>query len=326
MNFKKLLFTSLFFTICLSLNFSQAKSRPVVDMISATAVSTNKIKITWKIPKTFYSTSATSAASSTAKSSAVTENSTVDSILVYKSTLPISAQTLEKAVLIARLPPKSCQYIDTVTSFREYYYAVLAKLNDGSVYKIILPSINTTVKGVKVEKPAQIEEKSQEQIEAETPKIYNEGIIREFPLPYIDLVENFEKKPNNLKPEVIEAGKKLAEGEKLKKEKLLPYYFDEDLVSPSGGDDYYLFEILKNYFVKKNYKESTSALQKFLSVNRSEQTTNRAAFYLAESQYFLGNYRSALTMFLFVENDYPLLCKKWINSTLDFYQIPGTAK
>ncbi len=318
MNFKKTFFASIFFTICLSLNFSQAKSRPVVDMISATAVSTNKIKITWKVPKTFYATPSTQTPASS--------GSAVDSILVYKSTVPISAQTLEKALLTARLPPKSCQYIDTVTSFNEYYYAVLAKLKDGSVYKIILPSINTTVKGVKVEKPAKAEEKSQEQIEAETPRIYNEGTIREFPLPYIDLVENFERKPNKLKPEVIEAGKKLAEGEKLKKEKLLPHYFDEDLVSPSGGDEYYLFEILKNYFVKKNYKESAAALQKFLSVNRSEQTTNRAAFYLAESQYFLGNYRSALTMFLFVENDYPLLCKKWINSTLDFYTIPGTKK
>ncbi len=318
MNFKKTFFASIFFTFCLSLNFSQSKSRPVVDMISATAVSTNKIKITWKIPKTFYAASS--------DKSAASATFAVDSILVYKSTVPISAQTLEKAVLVAKLPPKSCQYIDTVTSFKEYYYAVLAKLKDGSVYKIILPSINTTVKGVKVEKPVKIEEKSEEQVEAETPKIYNEGTIREFPLPYIDLVENFEKKPSKLKPEVIEAGKKLAEGEQLKKEKLLPYYFDEDLVSPSGGDEYYLFEILKNYFVKKNYKESATALQKFLSVNRSAQTTNRAAFYLAESQYFLGNYRSALTMFLFVENDYPLLCKKWINSTLDFYTIPGNKK
>lgn len=323
MNFKKTFFASIFFTICLSLNFSQAKSRPVVDMISATAVSTNKIKITWKLPKSFY---AASSSKSTGGSEAGSKALTINSILVYKSTVPISAQTLDKAVLAAKLPPKTCQYIDTVTSFKEYYYAVLTRLSDGSVYKIILPSINTTVKGVKVEKPVKIEEKSQEQLEAETPKIYNEGIIREFPLPYIDLVENFEKKPNKLKPEVIEAGKNLAKGEKLQKEKLLPHYFDEDLVSPSGGDEYYLFEILKNYFVKKNYKESALALQKFLSVNRSEQTTNRAAFYLAESQYFLGNYRSALTMFLFVENDYPFLCKKWINSTLDFYTIPGSQK
>ena len=132
----------------------------------------------------------------------------------------------------------------------------------------------------------------------------------------------FEKKPSKLSAEVVNAGKSLAGKTSIQKEKLEPYYFDEDITSPSGGDDYYLFEILKNSFVKKNYEASIIELKKFLSVNRSEETTNRAAFYLAQSQYFTGNYRSALTMFLFTQDTWPILCKKWINSTLDFYTIP----
>ena len=281
--------------------FSQSVSRPIADMVSAKAVSTNKIKVSWKLQK----------------------SPDVVSVLIYKNTEPFSAATIESSSPVAGVSPEVFQYIDTVKDFNEYYYAVLAKLKDGSVYKIILPSINATVKGVKVERPATVPEKSDEQIEREKPKIYTDGTMRERPLPYIDLIEDFEKKPNQLKPEVIEAGRKLAEGERLPKEKLLPHYFDEDLVSPAGGDDYYLFDILKTYFVKKNYKAAVPALQKFLSINRSEHTTNRAVFYLAESQYFLGNYRHALSMFLFVEDAYPVLCKKWINSTLDFYTIPS---
>ena len=214
------------------------------------------------------------------------------------------------------------QYFDTVTDFSQYYYAVLAKLSDGSVYKVFLPSINTTVKPVAVERPAKEQTKSEEQVLAESPKFYTEGTKRELPLPYIDLIGDFEKKPSELSKEVKAAGKKLAEGEPLKKEKLPPYYFDEDIISPSGGDDYYLFEILKNYFVKQDYEGSIVELKKFLNINRSESTTNRAAFYLAQSQYFIGNYRSALNMFMFTQDTWPVLCKKWINSTLDFYTVP----
>ena len=271
-----------------------------MDLISATAVATDKIKVTWKLPKDFNAAS----------------------LLVFKSTEPFSSRANSNSLLIAELSPKTMQYFDTVTDFSQYYYAVLAKLSDGSVYKVFLPSINTTVKPVAVERPAKEQTKSEEQVLAESPKFYTEGTKRELPLPYIDLIGDFEKKPSELSKEVKAAGKKLAEGEPLKKEKLPPYYFDEDIISPSGGDDYYLFEILKNYFVKQDYEGSIVELKKFLNINRSESTTNRAAFYLAQSQYFIGNYRSALNMFMFTQDTWPVLCKKWINSTLDFYTVP----
>ena len=100
------------------------------------------------------------------------------------------------------------------------------------------------------------------------------------------------------------------------------FTLSEDIVSPSGGDEYYLFEILKTYFVKKDYKSAVEAFNDFLRVNRSDETTNRTVFYLGQAHYFLGNYRTALTMFLYTEEFFPVLSKKWINSTLDFYKIP----
>lgn len=295
-------FILLFFLQTFSFAQDKAKpsSRPIVDMLCASAVSTDKIRLTWKLPQNFNAVS----------------------ILVFKDTVPVNSKSVEKLSPIAELSQKTQQYIDTVTDFNEYYYAVLAKLSDGTLYNVVLPSINATVKAVAVKRPEKARKKSEEQIAAETPKLYTDGTIRELPLPYIDLIGDFEKKPSKLSAEVVNAGKSLAGKTSIQKEKLEPYYFDEDITSPSGGDDYYLFEILKNSFVKKNYEASIIELKKFLSVNRSEETTNRAAFYLAQSQYFTGNYRSALTMFLFTQDTWPILCKKWINSTLDFYTIP----
>jgi len=290
-------FSAVFFLCSVS---AQNISRPVVDMISATPVSANKIKITWKIPQNF----------------------NAHSIQVYKSTIPLTSKIIEQTPPVAQLSPKKSSYIDTVVNYKDYFYAVIARLDDGSLYNIVLPSVNATVKGVKVKRPQKKSEPSEEEIQQNTPKYYPKGNLRELPLPYLDIISDLEKKPNKLKKEVIEAGKNLSKDyEKTPPEKLSPYYFDEDIVSPSGGDDFYLFEILRNYFVKKDYKNSVVELQKFLSINRSNETTNRAVFYLGQSQYFLGNYRHALTMFLYVEENYPILSKKWINSSLDFYKI-----
>lgn len=281
---------------------AMSTTRPVVDMISAKAVSTNKIKITWKLPKDF----------------------SAEAVLIYKNTQPFtSVKNLEGLSPEAQLSGKAVSYTDTVTNYRDYYYAVIARLEDGSVYKVIIPSVNATVKGVKVSRPAKKEEPSEEQLEAAREKTYETGTLRELPLPYLDLIGDIERKPNVLSKKVMDCGIELAQGYSASpKEKLEPYFFDQDLFEPGGGDDYFLFEVLKNYFVKKDYKGSVKALQEFLGVNRTQETTDRAVFYLGQAQYFNGNYRNALTMFLFVEDSYPVLSKKWINSCLDFYELP----
>lgn len=280
---------------------SQNQSKPIAEMISSVAVSSNKIKITWKIPKS---------------------NLQIDSFLIYKSKRPFLNSVLQSDN-IAQISANASSYVDTVKDFSEYYYAVMAKLKDGSIYDIVLPSVNATVKGVAVSRAQKEISISQEEIEAKTQKVYPNGKSREIPLPYLDMIKNLEKKPNKLSLQVMQQGKELAGNFKdTKKQKLSPYFFEEDLYTPYGGDDFYLFEILKNYFVKKDYENAVIELQNFLTVNRSEETTNRASFYIAQSQYFLGNYRHALSMFLFTEDTYPILSKKWINSTLDFYSIP----
>ena len=103
---------------------------------------------------------------------------------------------------------------------------------------------------------------------------------------------------------------------------LIPYIFEEDLISPDGGDDFLLFEVLRNNFIQKKYSDSVVQLKKLLGTNRSEKVTNRARFYLGQSYYFQENYQEAVKNFLPVYDIYPELAKKWIDSSLDLMQVP----
>ena len=290
----------LFVSAIFSLQAAEQKgsARPIVRQITAKAVSSSHIQVEWRLQKDF------SAAS----------------LLVYRDTQPIATKAqISGAKALAELSPSSSYYIDTVRNYKAYYYAVIARTADGRLYDIVLPSINATVNAARAERPEQADVEDSELSEE---KLYADGQKREVPLPYLNMLESQDKKPNKLKPEVMAAGKELAAGyEKPRHEPLAPHIFDEDMISPAGGDDYYLFEILKDYFIRRDYASSVKALQTFLGVNRSPETTKRGAFYLGEALYYCGRYRDALMMFLYVEEDEPALAKKWIQSSLDFYQI-----
>ncbi|MBQ0052245.1 MAG: hypothetical protein KBT11_09335 [Treponema sp.] len=151
--------------------------------------------------------------------------------------------------------------------------------------------------------------------------------MRNLPLPYLDLIEDIDRKPTFLKPKAMLASRDLAgKYYNAKAELREPYIFEDDLYCAPEGDDYYLFQSLKTYFIKKDYANSVKDLKQFLSVTREPYTTTRAVFYLAESQYYCRNYRAALLLFLFSEDELPELSKKWIDSTLDLYQIPAEKK
>ena len=98
---------------------------------------------------------------------------------------------------------------------------------------------------------------------------------------------------------------------------MTPYVFEEDLISPDGGDDYLLFEILKNHFVQQDYEETVSQIQKLTGTNINENTRNRAFFYMGEAEYFLVHYENAVKTFVKVEAAYPVLVKKWLDASLD---------
>lgn len=282
--------------------FSQS-SRPIVTNISAKYESKNVIKVSWTLPDDF----------------------SAESILIFRSELPFSSESqIKKTSPVAKVSSTATFYKDAVPTYKEYYYAVIAQDSKETLYSVIIPSVNSTVFGAKVARKEVPLDLSEEQKEMLKEKTYENGQLREVPLPYIGIIDDFDRKPTELSKAVKDAGKDLAEGiTPPKKTPLTPYFFEEDLVSPAGGDDYFLFEILLNYFVKSDYEKAVSELQNFLSINRSEETTNRAAFYLGEAQYYLRNYRHALSMFLFVADEYPVLSRRWIESTLNFFVLPA---
>ncbi|MBQ6782243.1 MAG: hypothetical protein IJP62_13620 [Treponema sp.] len=277
-------------------------TRPIVKDIAVTHVANAQVKVSWRLPQEF------SAAS----------------ILIFKDTQPFVARNQIMATSpVAQVKPTSTYFVDKLMNYKEYYYAVIAKKADGSLYDVVLPSINATVSGIRAKREVVQQE---DDVELQQEKIYADGQMRELPLPYLEMLDE-QHKPNPLKKEVLAAGAELAGEHTHKHISLLsPYIFEEDMIAPAGGDDYFLFEILKNYFIRKDYKNSVEQLQKFLTVNRDDKVTNRAVFYLAESFYYRKNYRQALNLFLFIEDEVPVVSKKWIESTLDLYQMPDELK
>ena len=291
-------FFLVFLTIFLSFTHAQKiTTRPVCTSISAQKTAVNKIQICWDIPSEFNAAS----------------------IAVFRSTSQIqqkSTITAEKPV--AELPAHTTNYTDTLRHFGDYYYAVIARDKNGDLYNILLPTVNATVKPVSLIPPDDYFESAPEPEEQYAP-----GFLRELPLPYLDLISDLDIKATPMTAKANLAAKELSGKYSVKRPKLLdPFIFEEDMIVTPRGDDFFLFESLKNYFIQKDYKGSVKDLCKFLSITREPQVMTRAVFYLAESQYFCRNYRKALELFLFVEDEFPELSKKWIDSTLDFYRIP----
>ena len=106
-------------------------------------------------------------------------------------------------------------------------------------------------------------------------------------------------------------------GGKRKTTPLFRHIFSEDQVVPAGGDDWLLYEILNEGWMQYSYVQAKAKLAAFLSQNREEGATKRATFYLAEAEYFTDNYAEALNLFLTVQDSFPELAGKWIDSCID---------
>ena len=148
--------------------------------------------------------------------------------------------------------------------------------------------------------------------------MYPDGTLRKTPLPYLDIIDGVGAEPLVSDKTASDVSSLTGGSKKASKSAVLtPYIFEEDLVSPDGGDAYLLFEILKSSFVTKKYKESIDKLNHLIGTNISESTRNRAYFYLGEAQYFNKNYEEAVRNFVKVQGVYPTLSQKWLEASLD---------
>ena len=294
---RKRFFSAIFLFSSIYMFAQSVSTRPVCTAINAKKVGVNKIQLSWNLPEEFNAAS----------------------IAVFRSTSQIQlTSTISAEKPVAELPAHTTEYTDTLTHFGDYYYALIARDKNGDLFNMLFPTVNATVKAVSLVPPDDYFE-----VAAEPEEQYVPGFLRELPLPYLDLISDLDIPPTKMSAKAKNAGKSLAGKYAVKKPKLLnPYIFEQDMVLSPEGDDFFLFESLKNYFIKKDYKGSVKDLREFLSITREPAVMIRAVFYLAESHYYCKNYRKALELFLFVEDELPELSKKWIDSTLDFYEIP----
>lgn len=313
--------------LCAESIFSQ--SRPVANKISAMAGAEKKIEIAWSFPER-----------------------TAPKIIgakIYRAAKPISSyKEIEQLSPIASVAGH--QYIDTVSKGGEYFYAVIAVTEKGD-YKAIIPGFNTTMSGVRPRISARDEiaqnENAKSEFEENPPSTSTEKSefpqsansnsmtkfsgtkqeesappLRKTPLPFPGTILGLENERKEFSEEAKQSVANLASGSTKKKPESFktPYFFEDDMFAPDGGDGYILFETLREGLVQRKYRESVELFIDFLSVNRNAAVTNRAEFYLGESFYFCGEYKKAVQCFLAVQEIFPALAKKWIDSSLDLME------
>lgn len=290
--YMKKIICSLFLILTAAFVFAD---RPLVRDIQARAGSGTKVRITWQLPKN--------------------PEPEIESYLLYRTTEQITSfSQLKNIQPITALTPDRAGYTDQLSDLRDYYYTIISQTVKGP-YDVVLLSFNSTVTGVHLIAKKQSEAPAEKK-DYET--VYPDGTLRKTPLPFIDMIDGIDAEPLVSEQTVTQISSLTGGSSKTSKNPLLtPYIFEEDLVSPDGGDEYLLFEILKTSFVTKKYKESIEKLNQLIGTNISEETRNRAYFYLGESQYFSRNYEEAVRNFVKVQAAFPTLSKKWLEDSLD---------
>lgn len=281
-----------------ALFYMNAQNRPVVQDIQASVLVGTRINVSWTLPNEV--------------------EPAITKLYLYRAAKPISrASDLVSAQLLAELPPETSGYTDSVQDYSDYYYAVIAYTN--KLWDTIFVSMNSTVNGVHLVAPKQ---KDVQQKPKDEEKLYSSGTMRETPLPYLNYVKTGNEEVL-ISDEIAGFASALSSANAAKSGNYItPYFFEEDLISPDGGDDFLLFEVLKNTFVQEKYEEAIVLFNKLNGTNINESVRNRVYFYMAEAYFFTGDFEEAVKTFVKVAQVYPLQSKIWINYTLDKLTLP----
>ncbi len=248
----------------------------------------------------------------------------ISELLVYKNAGSIlSSEVLSILAPIATLSAEDVRYTDTINDFKSYYYAVVARTNNGSLYDVIIPTVNATAISVQREPLAGVAiapQAKEHEVKEEPSSEINTNIqapLRQRPLPYLDVSPNNERVESGPITDVNQNSANTQNAFYLHS-----HILDEDINGESAtGDDYTLFTIVNSVIAQENWEAAQEELTSFLQVNRSAGATARANYYLGQSYYFLHEYRTALTYFQRSERFYPVQSKKWIEEVLNLFSI-----
>ncbi len=247
----------------------------------------------------------------------------IDAILVYRSRQAFSSGSqLSEDIKIATLAANVTSYTDTSCGIYSWYYAVTARYSDGSMYDLIIPTVNATVYPAGIASTQETEETPV--VSANIQTYTSAGTIREMPLPYLHLFQDDEPLSGTIEAESLEEAAKFGLNSIIR-QNVKPYVFTEDQDDNVTGDTYTLHNIIVSFFMRNDWVSSEAELKKFLQTNKSNFITARAQIYTGQTLFFQGKYREALSYFMQAEKTYPELdaiSKRWIQYSLDYFEIP----
>ena len=174
--------------------------QPLVKDIKSLGGKGQKITITWTLP-------------------AKTEKP-IKKLYLYRSLKQITSyDQIKNKKPLAELKATYTSYTDTVTDFKDYFYAVIIVTDQP--YDLVLLSFNSTVNGAHLIP----KEKKDASIKIEPDKIYPDGTLRETPLPYVDLLDKNYYDKEKISHETLHSTKELYSSKKNKNTILKHYIF-----------------------------------------------------------------------------------------------------
>ncbi len=285
---------------------SAQSGRPLVTGIK-TQIDTSSITLSWQLPSE-------------------SQQKNVLSYVIFRSQKPYATgDSITDDIPLATVPVRTQIYKDSVTTATVWYYCVIAKLTDGSLYDVIIPTANATATGAAIPSPEVTGLSSRDLFEERESAVIaapqdTEIPLRSTPLPYLHIIKNEKESPEVIPPYVVANADKLGRDAKKNPEKTERFIFERDTKDTSNGDDYTLYAILATYFTKGDYGAAEAGLRTFLQTNHGIDITARSTIYLGQTLYFQGKYKDALTCFLSTEGVYPAISKRWIQLCLDAYE------
>ncbi len=244
------------------------------------------------------------------------------SLLLYRTTRQKAGSgSLDGETPLATLPYGTSSYTDLPEEGSTYYYTVIISGADSPQHPLVIPDRNSTVVGVGVESEGQQALGLQREILREGPS--SATGLRRTPLPYLWLPSSqSEDVPVN--PERQQSPSAIALMEDREQTIPLPphHIFRQEQAEGRVGEDSILQDIVNSHLSAGDYQAAELRLREFLSINHSEDATDRGTFYLGEVLLYQGKSRQALSCFLKVQDRFPSLTARWIQAALDAYQLP----
>lgn len=285
-------------------SLSAQSSRPIVTDIKAVQ-SVSETTVTWNIPEDC-------------------QISSVPSLYIYRSSEAIlSSSQLLSLAPVAVLPSDTTSWKEKAESSL-YYYAVIARLSDGSLYDLLIPTVNTTLY------PATVSQSVPEKKEAKQPEITfsepaAENGMRIKPLPAFRIFTPELDSQKTISVETLSAVQDFGL-EASRESDVSLFIAEEDMSDTATGDTYLLHEIVSRYLLRKNWTGALEEMNTLMQTYHSEIITARVNLYRGQCSYYLKDYLSALQYFLQCEAFYPDVSKVWIQTVINAFVLPDLSE